>query len=187
MALTGMAIAAALALAKNQLVDKPNADKKRKYEAQTAALSPWTGMKSEPVATPDPIGPMIQYGGAGAAMGSQINKDNAAADLMRSGSTAINSSIGESPAYASKLGDQAKNFSTDMNASIGAGAHPVTSNMDFSSGSGWEPMAAKGDFSYNPPADPNDPAVKYKTLMDKGLNPKNPEEYWQINPFKQNY
>ena len=72
MALTAMAIGAALGLAKSELVDQPAAAKQRELAAATQKYSPWTGLKADPVANPNPFDSMLQYGSAGAMMGANI-------------------------------------------------------------------------------------------------------------------
>lgn len=74
MALTGLAIAAALALAKDQMVDKPKEARQRKLAASTQRLSPWTGLQAQPIQEHDTLGTMMQYGATGAAMGSEYSK-----------------------------------------------------------------------------------------------------------------
>lgn len=132
MALTGLLIGSALALAKNELLDKPAAERKRKYEAATAAYSPWTKMQSSYVQDPNALNQMIGIGGAGAAMGSMINYGNAQGDLARS--LADNVDASESVPWSSKMssdiGDRASKFSSEMNASIDAGAHPVMTGLN---------------------------------------------------------
>lgn len=78
MALTGMAIAAAVGLAKSQLVDKPKADAERALAAKTAAYAPWTGMKPGEVTNANPFADMMQYGMTGAQIGGKISAANAA-------------------------------------------------------------------------------------------------------------
>lgn len=121
MALTGLAIASALALAKNEMIDKPAAARKRQYEAATAAYSPWTGMQSSFVPDPNALGQVLQYGGAGAAIGSSIHGTNADANLENAAAGKLSTdpqanSLGAMD-MSQKLGDQSKNFSTNMAAS----------------------------------------------------------------------
>lgn len=73
MALTGLAIAAALALAKDKMVDEPAANRQRKLAASTQRLSPWTGLTAKAPQDPNAIGQMLQYGATGAAIGSNIS------------------------------------------------------------------------------------------------------------------
>lgn len=77
MALTGLAIAAALALAKDQMIDKPKEARQRKLAAATQRLSPWTGLSAQPVSESNTLGTMMQYGATGAAMGSEYSKGTA--------------------------------------------------------------------------------------------------------------
>lgn len=68
-------IAMALAgAAKSQLVDKPREDAERTLAAKTQALSPWTGLKSEPFKKADPLGTAMQYGGAGLGIMSNMDE-----------------------------------------------------------------------------------------------------------------
>lgn len=77
MALTGLAIAAALALAKDQMVDKPKEARQRKLAGETQRLSPWTKLQAAPIKEHDTMGTMVQYGATGAAMGSEYSKGKA--------------------------------------------------------------------------------------------------------------
>lgn len=72
MALTGLAIGAAIGLAKNELVDQPAAAKQRELAAQTQRYSPWTGLQAQAPSSPNPFASMLQYGGAGAEMGANV-------------------------------------------------------------------------------------------------------------------
>lgn len=58
---------------KHFLVDKPQADKERQYQAETARWSPWTGIQSKYVQNPSLFGGMLQGGMAGAAFGQGID------------------------------------------------------------------------------------------------------------------
>ena len=64
---------------KHFLVDKPQADKERQYQAETARWSPWTGIQSKYVQNPSLFGGMLQGGMAGAAFGQGIGAQEAAA------------------------------------------------------------------------------------------------------------
>lgn len=90
MALTGLAIAAALALAKDQIVDKPKEARQRKLAAETQRLSPWTNMRAAPIKESDTIGTAIQYGATGAAMGSEYSKGKGPKSTEVYGMTAQN-------------------------------------------------------------------------------------------------
>lgn len=196
MALTGMAVMAALALAKNQMIDQPAADRKRKYEANTAALSPWTGMKSEYVQDPNAIGAMIGGAGAGAALGSQISQSNLTDSLAGnpaiSGADASTNSLGGTDMSA-KLGSQASDFSKSTPSSwTGVSTSDPSTKDAWFYGQNPSPFTQP---SMSSPMSPKDPAWatlqnqgdKYKSLHAAGLSEKNPEDAWQINPFKANY
>ena len=88
MALTGLAIAAALGLAKSELVDKPAAERSKKLAGATQRLSPWTGLKADKVKEADPFGTALQFGAVGAQMGSAYSTDqmnSALTDKINSG------------------------------------------------------------------------------------------------------
>lgn len=88
MPITGLAIAAGLGLAKSELVDAPKAERQRKLAASTQRLSPWTGLKANPVQEADPFGTALQFGGTGAAMGSNYDSaqtDKAMANSLNTG------------------------------------------------------------------------------------------------------
>jgi hypothetical protein len=69
---TMLAIGAGVGLAKNQLIDAPEAARQRTLQAATARYSPWTGLKAQPVANPNPFAAAIQGGVTGAAMGKYM-------------------------------------------------------------------------------------------------------------------
>lgn len=88
MALTGLAIAAAIGLAKSELVDRPKEQRQRKLAGETQRLSPWTGLQAGQIQEADPIGTAMQFGATGAMMGqgyeaSKLNE--AAANRLNTG------------------------------------------------------------------------------------------------------
>lgn len=108
MALTAMAIAAALGVAKSELVDKPAADKKRKLAAETQRYSPWTGNKAGDVKEADPFGSALQFGATGAAMGGAMQNDASQAKLNDAYAARLNSggsTLGYGKNYAGSYGD----------------------------------------------------------------------------------
>lgn len=199
MALTGMMIASALALAKNQLIDQPAAARKRKLAAASAAYSPWNkaaeAIASQPVDDPNAIGAVMGGAGFGAAIGSQIADSRAKSNLLNAGAGALNASSGSTDPsvnslgamdMSAKLGEQANNFSTTApSAWSEVDKKPQDPYWSFGHGLGdkFSQPVSGGQVA----EDPNDPAVKYKSILDRGLSPKNPEDSWQINPFKLNY
>ena len=74
MALTGLAIAAAIGLAKSEFVDKPKEQRQRKLAAETQRLSPWTGLQAGQIQEADPVGTAMQFGATGAQIGSGYKK-----------------------------------------------------------------------------------------------------------------
>lgn len=69
---------------KHFLIDKPAAEKERKYEATTARWSPWTHMQSHYVADPNLFGSLLQGGGAGLQFGQGMQSADAANDMQSS-------------------------------------------------------------------------------------------------------
>lgn len=186
MALTGLAIGAALGLVKNQ-IEQQAAAKKRQYEASVAAYSPWTGLKSEYVQDPNLAANVLLGGGSGAAMGSNIAKDSAETDLMKS--LASNPTVSGSTAgslggldMSSKLSDKASDFSKSV-PSAWTGVDKKAEDPAWFYGNSPSKFSQPSQGSGLGP-NPNDRAVKYKSILDAGLSPENPEDYWKINPFK---
>ncbi len=66
-------LGAAAGLAKSELVDKPAARKKNQLLADTQRLSPWTGMKPDPMAIEQPSSVGGALGGAGMGLGLGLN------------------------------------------------------------------------------------------------------------------
>lgn len=81
MALTGLAIAAALSLAKSKMIDEPQANRQRKLAAETQRYSPWTKLQAKAPQDPNAIGQLIQYGATGAAMGASLKKGATPKDM----------------------------------------------------------------------------------------------------------
>ena len=67
--LTMMLIGSAIGLGKSELIDKPKEDRQRKLAARTIELSPWTGLKANPIEEADPFGSALKYGATGYSMG----------------------------------------------------------------------------------------------------------------------
>ena len=68
MAMTALAVGAALGLAKSQLVDKPAEQRQAMQAAVTQNWSPWTGIKAQPVKYADPFASAM----TGAAQGQNL-------------------------------------------------------------------------------------------------------------------
>lgn len=141
--ITGLAVAAALGLAKSQLVDKPAAQKQRDLSAAKTRLSPWTGVQGGPVKEADPWGSALQAGAMGAVAGSgyhqqeqndlwqkeQMDLTKAQANRLNSGGSPFQNAPSGTMAsgtplnYAQKLGDA---YSSPMG---GASVAPSNSDM----------------------------------------------------------
>jgi hypothetical protein len=80
----GLAIGAAVGLAKEQLVDKPKEDKARTLAAATQKWSPWTGLQAQPIPLADPFGSALQFGATGAQMKEGMDQANTNAALKSS-------------------------------------------------------------------------------------------------------
>lgn len=96
MALIGLAIAAAIGLAKNEFVDKPQEQRKRKLAGATERNSWLTGQHAQPVQESNALGTMMQYGATGAQMGqgmenaqSENNLNDAYARRLDSGGSTL--------------------------------------------------------------------------------------------------
>ena len=195
MALTGMAIAAALALAKDELIDQPAAQRKRKLAAATAAYSPWTGMKPEEVNDPNVIGDMMLAGAGGAATGAAIGKANSESNLNNSlannpnvsgqqlNTSAPNTALGGGQ-MSNQIGQNANNFSTNMNEKMVTAADSDPSSFQ---GKYAKEQKDPSWFYGNSPrayASIGSPKNPWATLQDQGYSLTNPEDQWSINPFK---
>lgn len=200
MALAGLAIAAALAVAKDEFIDQPAANRKRKYEAATAAYSPWTHMQSQFVQDPNVGNAILGGAGFGAAVGSQVARSNADTDLEDSAAGALQTSSDPSvnslggQDMSNQLGAQASNFSASQPAAAPPSA--ADSNWKFTdTPPDTQPYSQQGIPATDPNATPSwvklangnsiqnyNPA--YNSLYDAGQSPNNPQSYWQINPFK---
>ena len=62
-------IGAGIGLGKHVLEDLPQQRAQAELQARTAELSPWTGLKPQPVKQASALGSMMKFGGAGMAMG----------------------------------------------------------------------------------------------------------------------
>lgn len=170
MAMTGLLVGSALGLAKTELIDQPAADRKRKYEAATAAYSPWTGMKSQFVQDPNALGSVAQFGGGGAALGSAIhsmsanaNLDNAAAGTLNGSSDPSVNSLGGQDMSA-KLGNQASNFDKSM-----------------SDQGNWFFGPTGGAQAYSQPSFGNPVNPGWASLQKAGISPDAPNNLWTFN------
>ena len=68
-------IMAAANYGKSELVDKPQAEKKRQTEAQLTRWSPWTGIKGETVYDPSSANALIQGGFQGYNLGQGVESN----------------------------------------------------------------------------------------------------------------
>lgn len=107
MALTGLAIAAAIGLAKSEMVDKPKEDRQRKLAAETQRNSPWTGLKAGNIQEADPWGTAMQYGATGAQMGAGAS---AKAPATGAASTAGTQQGGVGPISGNNYSQDANSF-----------------------------------------------------------------------------
>ena len=175
MALTGLAIAAALALAKDQFIDQPAAKRKRKLAAETERNSPWTGLHAGQVDDPNTIGTMMQFGATGAQIGqgwknakADNNLKDAMADRIKSpsgwyGSGALNDSPLGGAEMSAKLGAQADSFSKSQPAWF-YGSNP-------------SPSAQPVNTSIA-----TDASNPYASLYDAGVSPDAPS-FWKKNRY----
>ncbi len=102
----GLAIGAAAGLAKNELVDKPNANIENKLNATKERYSPWTREHGGPMVYPNPFDAALQYGAAGAEIGRAVNPQPTEINLS-TGSTDLNNA---DPSVQPKVGGQDYNL-----------------------------------------------------------------------------
>lgn len=176
MALTGLAIAAALALAKDQFIDQPAAKRKRKLAAATERNSPWTGLHAQPVDDPNTIGTMMQYGATGAQIGAGAEQASSDAKLRDAMTNRLNSGGGIN-SQASGWGSSPLGGS-EMSASLGAQADSFSKA---------QPAWFYGN-NPSPSAQPvnttiaQDASNPYGSLMDAGISPDAPS-FWKKNRY----
>lgn len=103
----GMLIGAGAGVVKNEMVDRPAADRARKLAATTQEYSPWTGLKADPVKDPNVFNNALQFGATGAEMGQNIE----ASKYMKAhpGAVKLNFNVGSS------LPSQAPNAISGLN------------------------------------------------------------------------
>lgn len=165
MAMTGLAIAAALALAKDQLVDRPAANRKRKVEAIKEEGSPWTHEKGNAVDDPDTLGTVMQYGTVGANLGQGYVDAQAAKDYNQANLNYRN-------AQTARL---------NTGGSLGGGgAYGGGYGKDFTSGAlgGEKYSAALKAKTFSPYTSPSN---GYEDLEASGLSPNAP--YQKRSPY----
>lgn len=78
-----MLISGGLSLVKHFAVDKPKADKDRTLAAKTQELSPYTGLKAQPVEDPNLFGGLMSGAAAGAQFGTSIHQAEQADDINK--------------------------------------------------------------------------------------------------------
>ena len=194
MAFAGLAIAAALALAKDKLVDQPAADRKRKLAAATERFSPWTGLHAQPVDDPNALGSMMSAGATGAMIGQGVANSNAQnAYLDRAGESdgVIDPNLSQSNSYMAGPNPYAgADAKLDANAGMtGTGQGFTQPSLGASSAGGQQPAWFYGNKS------PDDAlAMKlatrdpYASLYNANVDPNPPSHYWgQGNPYSNGY
>lgn len=93
MALTALAIGAALGLGKSELVDKPAAERARKLAAATQRYNPWTGAQAEKVQEADPVGSTLQGATSGIGLQQNYAKNQAQTNWLNGNTNGGNSPI----------------------------------------------------------------------------------------------
>lgn len=177
MPILGLAIAAAVGVAKGELVDKPKEERKRKLEAEKERWSPWTGVHGQDVNEHDTVGNALQFGAAGAQMGAAINKDKADAALKKS-----------MTGYYDRQGNWGNPMETKAGPDMAGGPMDNSGQKPISPDISEEPMqlASKprsgwlGQYPTKPMPNPTD---AYKSLYDSGINPDAPYQDPSQNPW----
>jgi hypothetical protein len=168
MAFTGLAIAAALAAAKNELVDQPAAKRARTLAAATQKYSPWTGLQAQPVQDPNVVGGMMQAGATGAMIGQGVENSSAQNNYLNSKSV--------SDGVADPNLSQSNTFMAGPNPYAGKDAV-----MDPNAGQAPTSMLGASTGGSGGPQDPlaarlalKDP---YASLYAAGINPNPPAQF----------
>lgn len=191
MAFAGLAIAAALALAKSKMVDEPAAARKRKLAAATERFSPWTGMHAGPVDEPNALGSMMSAGATGAMIGQGVANSNAQNSYLDSKAT--------SDGVADPNLAQSNQFMAGSNPYAGSDA-----KMDPYAGvSKAQPSLSAGDMPADQPSwkfmgaqkGPDDVLAQklatrdpYASLYNNNIDPNAPSHYWTTaNPYSSGY
>lgn len=176
MALTGLAIAAALALAKDQFIDQPAAKRKRKLAAETERNSPWTGLHAGQVDDPNTIGTMMQFGATGAQIGAGAEQASADANMRDAMANRLNSGGGMN-SQASGWGSSPLGGS-EMSAKLGAQSDAFSkSQPSWFYGSNPSPNAQPVNTSIA-----QDASNPYASLYDAGISPDAPS-FWKKNRY----
>lgn len=198
MAFAGLAIAAALALAKDKLIDQPAADRKRKLAATTERLSPWTGMHAAPVNDPNAIGDMMSAGATGAMIGQGVansNAQNAYLDKAATKDGVYDPDLAQSNSFmAGPNPYEGKGAKMDPNAGGGSTGEPGDPYWSFGHGLGQQYsqptfQSAVGKSS------PDDMLAQklalrdpYASLYGANVDPNSPQSYWgRGNPWTNGY
>ncbi len=77
------AISTGVGLAKSELIDRPQEKRDRELAARTQELSPWTGLRANPVKNANPMGNAMGYGMAGLGTGLSWQQANDAHQLRQ--------------------------------------------------------------------------------------------------------
>lgn len=196
MAFTGLAIAAALALAKDKLVDEPAAQRKRKLAAATDRYSPWTGQHGGQVNDPNYIGDAMSAGATGAMIGQGITNSNAQNDFLKgmTPSSGVDPNLKDSNSFmAGQNPYEGANAKLNADAGLKTGGYsnsslnsaPTDEKPSWFFGNGPRNEAAGSLGSTEMQAKLDKMKDPYATLTANGIDPNPPSSYWnqQTNPY----
>ncbi len=147
--MTGLAIAAALALAKDQLVDKPKEQRMRTLSAAKERNSPWTGVHGADVDESNTLGTVMQGAAVGAQMGQGYENAQSANRFRDAQSARLNTG---GNLYGGWGGGGGKDFTAnslggeDYAKALGSQSKTMSASMSpySKTGSGYEDLEASG-------------------------------------------
>lgn len=192
MALTGLAIAAALSLAKDQLVDKPADKKRRELAAKTEELSPWTGRQAADPTDSNTLSTVMQGAATGAQMGQAYQNSQAQNNFLnRQGNLGAPMDVKDANL------SQSNQFMAGANPYSGAEAkldpNAGVPGAGYSQASASSPLAGQQTPAWFYGKGPSDMAQKmafqkdpYQSLYDANVDPNPPSHYWKVNPYAGN-
>ncbi len=96
-----LAIGAGVGILKAEAIDRPKEERDRKLAAETQRLSPWTGLKAQPIKEADPLGSALTYGATGAQIWQGGNNAEAQEKLANAQVDWLNH--GGSPVYSQAI------------------------------------------------------------------------------------
>jgi hypothetical protein len=72
-----------LGLMKSKSIDEPRANRERDLAAKTQELSPWTGLRANPVNEANPLDDFMQYGATGLMIGDKMSAKDVGKEIKK--------------------------------------------------------------------------------------------------------